>query len=197
MRATMLGMLRTPVNSIFLGLAAMAVFAVGSEPWAVAQRPTYPIVQEILVRQDCAILLAPADSNAKGKKAKFERDPAICHLETVLTSAHVEESIQDKELYRSRVTINEQEYILQNISDAPVVFVVEQNVPTGWQVDSDPQPGELIPASVGDSKLDKVAVFRVHADPGQAVRLHVGERHTKPLKPKVLKSAAIASSGTR
>ena len=81
--------------------------------------------------------------------------------------AHMEESVQDKELYRSRVTINEQEYVLQNISDEPVVFVVEQNVPNGWQVDSDPQPGELIPASVGDRKLDKVAVFRVHADPGQ------------------------------
>jgi hypothetical protein len=193
----MLGMLRTPVNSIFLGLAAMAVFTVGSEPRAVAQRPAYPIVQEILVNQDCAVLLAPADSNARSKKAKFEQDPAICHLESVLTSAHMEESIQENELHRSRVTINEQEYVLQNISDEPVVFVVEQNVPNGWQVDSDPQPGELIPASVGDRKLDKVAVFRVHADPGQAVRLHVGERHAKPLKPKVLKSSAVASSGGR
>jgi hypothetical protein len=190
----MLGMLRTPVNSIFLGLAAMAVVAVGSEPCAVAQRPAYPIVQEILVRQNCSILLAPAESNGGGKKAKFERDPAICHLETVLSSAHMEESIQDKELHRSRVTINEQEYVLQNISDVPVVFVVEQNVPNGWQVDSDPQPGEVIPASVGDSKQDKVAVFRVNADPGQAVRLHVGERHVRPLKTKILKSAAIASS---
>jgi hypothetical protein len=193
----MLGMLRTPVNSTFLGLAAMAVFAVGSEPRATAQRPAYPIVQEILIRQDCAILLAPADSNAKGKRAKFERDPAICHLETVLNSAHMEESIQDMELHRSRVTINEQEYVLQNISDGPVVFVVEQNVPNGWQVDSDPQPGELIPASVGDSKQDKVAVFRVHAEPGQAVRLHVGERHVTPLKTKILKASAIAGSGSR
>lgn len=190
----MLGMLRTPVNSIFLGLAAMTVFAVGSVSCAVAQRPAYPIVQEILINQDCALLLAPADSNAKGKKAKFEQDPAICHLESVLTSAHMEESIQENELHRSRVTINEQEYVLQNISNDPVVFVVEQNVPTGWQVDSDPQPAALIPASVDDRKLDKIAVFRVHADPGQIVRLHVGERHAKPLKPKVLKSSTAASS---
>ncbi len=187
-------MLRRPANLTVLGLAAMAVVAAGGAPGA-AQRPAYPIVQEILVKENCAISLPPTALSAANQKPKFELDPTICHLETVLVSAHTEKSVRDNEIRRSRVTIREQEYVLQNSFDDPVVFVVEQNVPKGWQVDSDPSPLTLIPASVGDPKFDKVAVFRIHAGPGQAVRLHVGERHVTPLKTKVLKAAQNPSSG--
>jgi hypothetical protein len=90
MRANILGMLRTPVFSAPYGLVAAAVLAMGSELCAVAQRPSYPIVREILVRQDCSILLAPAESIARKKKARFEYDETICHLETFLTSQHLE-----------------------------------------------------------------------------------------------------------
>ncbi len=187
-------MLRRPAISFLSGLAAVAVFADGGF-FLLAQRQSYPILQEILVKQNCAILLAPADAAPGKTKAKFERDSTICHLEAVNSSQHTEEAIDGNELHRSRVDVMEQEYVLQNIAGDPVIFVVEQNVPKGWQVDSDPQPGELIPAAAGDSKLDKVAVFRVHAAPGEIVHLHVGERHTTPLKTKVLKSAALANSG--
>jgi hypothetical protein len=190
----MLGMLGRPAISLLFGLAAMAAFA-GGELRVLAQRQPYPILQEILVKQNCAILLAPADAEPGKTRAKFERDSTICHLEAVNNSQHTEEAIDGNELRRSRVDVMEQEYVLQNIAGNPVIFVVEQNVPKGWQVDSDPQPGELIPAAVGDSKQDKVAVFRVHAAPGEIVRLHVGERHTTPLKTKVLKSVPVPASG--
>jgi hypothetical protein len=59
----------------------------------------------------------------------------------------------------------------------PVVFVVLEEVPKGWRVDSDPQPTEM----QGD-----IAIFHVDAEPGKIVRLHVGVRKTTDLKPKSL-----------
>lgn len=53
-------------------------------------------------------------------------------------------------------------YLLQNVTAEPVIFVVEQLVSEGWQVDSDPQPTEMVGAT---------ALFRVHAQPGETVRL--------------------------
>jgi len=191
----MLGMLRTPVLPILGALAAMVVLAPGSELSAVAQRQSYPILQEILVKQSCAILLAPADSAVGKKKPKFEHDSTICHREGIHSSEHMEESILGSQLLRNRVDVEEQEYVLQNIAADPVVFVVQQNVPKGWRVDSDPQPVQLIPAPAGDSRSETVAVFRVHAQPGEIVHLHVGERHTTPLKTKILKSAPAAACG--
>jgi hypothetical protein len=184
-------MLRTRVFSTLCGLAATVIYASA----AVAQRQSYPILQEILVKQNCAILLAPADSAVGKKKPKFERDSTICHLEGIHSSEHVEESIEGTELHRSRIHVVEQEYVLQNIAGAPVIFVVHQDVPKGWRVDSDPQPVELIPASVDEGKSNQVAVFRVHARPGEIVRLHVGERHTTSLKTKILNGVALTGSG--
>jgi hypothetical protein len=48
-----------------------------------------------------------------------------------------------------------------------VAFVVNQPLPKGWRIDSDPQPIDL---------QGSTATFRVIAEPGQIVRLHVGER---------------------
>ena len=67
--------------------------------------------------------------------------------------------------------------MLQNITMKPAIFAVLVEVPKGWSVDSDPQPTEI----EGD-----VAIFRVHAEVGETVRLHVGVRRTKDLKPKPL-----------
>jgi hypothetical protein len=44
-------------------------------------------------------------------------------------------------------------------------------------VDSDPQPAEM---------EGSTAVFRVYAEPGEIVRLHVGVRRTTELKPKTI-----------
>lgn len=54
---------------------------------------------------------------------------------------------------------------MQNPTDKPAVFIVRHGVPKNWKVDSDPKP----------SSMDgSTAVFRVNAEPGQRVRLHVG-----------------------
>jgi hypothetical protein len=195
----MLRMLRIHGNSTLFGLSAVLALNVSVPPHAAAQRPTYPIVREIDINYDCRILLAPADPAAGKKKPQLERDSSICHFENVLHSEHMEEAIDGNELLRSRVEVEEHGYVLQNISDEPVIFVVEQPVPKGWQVDSDPQPVKLLAQHPGgpNARELQVAVFRVNAAPGEIVHLHVGERHTRPLKTKVLKPAAIASSGSR
>jgi hypothetical protein len=65
------------------------------------------------------------------------------------------------------VSVIEREYLLQNTTDKPVAFIVDQPIPKGWHVDSDPQPINI---------QNSTATFRVFAEPGQIVRLHVGQR---------------------
>jgi len=135
---------------------------------------------EIYVDQDCRILPGPT-AIIPGKKAKPFADSTICHIESIHNSEHMEERIVGNELYRSKVHIAEQEFVLQNIAVYPVIFVVEQGVPDGWVIDSDPQPTEV---------NQSTAVFPVHAQPGEIVRLHVGLRNAKPLKTKVVKTSS-------
>lgn len=183
MHARILRMFETGRISVLLG--SSLVFGAVGLVQAGAQRPAYPIVQEIHVDGDCRLLVAPADLVAK-KKARYERDPVICHIESPNSSEHTEEMIVGNELHRSRVAVQEHEFVLQNIAAAPVIFVVEQPVNKGWQIDSDPQPEQL----VGD-----VALFRVHAQPGEIVHLHVGERHTTPMKTKIIPASISPNPG--
>jgi hypothetical protein len=176
----MFGISRIPVllgSTIVFG--AVGLVQVG------AQRPAYPIVQEIHVDGDCRLLVAPADLVAK-KKARYERDPVICHIESPNSSEYTEEMIVGNELRRSRVDVQEHEFVLQNIAAAPVIFVVEQPVNKGWQIDSDPQPEQM---------AGQIAVFRVHAQAGEIVHLHVGERHTTPMKTKMIPASISPNHG--
>lgn len=140
----------------------------------------------IYIDQDCRILPGPTQV-IPGKKSKPFNDSVICHLETVAQSNHMEEKIVGDQLYRSRVTIAEQEFVLQNITDRQAEFIVEVPVNSDWTVDSDPQPV----STEGD-----VAVFPVYAEPGQIVRLHVGLRHAQPLKTKFIGAKTRAQQGT-
>jgi hypothetical protein len=99
----------------------------------------------------------------------------------------MEEAIAGNAMQRNWVSITEQEYLLQNVTTAPVAFVVEQFVPQGWRVDSDPQPTQIV---------GPTALFRVYAQPGEIVRLHVGLRHTKPLRTKLIKASPLAPAGS-
>jgi hypothetical protein len=117
--------------------------------------------REIHVDQNCRIV----------QGSSLQTDPEICHLESVHTSNHIEETINDG-AQRNFVQISEQDYLLQDVTTEPVTFVVEHFVPKEWQIDSDPQP-TLMNGST--------AVFRVNAQPGQIVRLHVGMRNSKPV----------------
>jgi hypothetical protein len=88
---------------------------------------------------------------------------------------------------REHISISEQEYLLQDVTAGPVIFEVREFVPSQWQVDSDPQPVETVAFS--GKNVGSAAVFRVNAQPGETVRLHVGLRDAKMGKPKVVKPA--------
>jgi hypothetical protein len=173
---------------LFLSLAAIfaASAALAQQPRDTS-RPAYDgsdspdAVRQIFIDQDCRILPG-GDMLLPGKKNKPFSDPIICHLEAVNNSNHIEEKIVGNELYRSRVYVAEQEFVLQNISDGEAEFIVEVAVSSDWVIDSDPQPV----STDGD-----VAVFPVYARPGEIVRLHVGMRHTQPLKTKTIKDPAL------
>jgi hypothetical protein len=113
-----------------------------------------------------------AFSQSSAPEDELRNDHAICHLESVHTSHHTEEALRDGAMLRNQVTVVEQEYLLQNITSEPVTFVVEHVLPDGYTVDSDPQPVRVV---------DDKAFFRVHAEPGQIVRMHVGEHHADPI----------------
>ncbi len=134
-------------------------------------------VKQIYIDQDCRILPG-GNPILPGKRDKPFSDPVICHLESIANSSHMEEKIVGNELYRSRVYIAEQQFVLQNISDGEAKFIVEVPINSDWVIDSDPQPA----STEGD-----VAVFPVYAQPGEIVRLHVGMRHAQPLKTKTIK----------
>lgn len=141
---------------------------------AVARIPYSPF-REIHVDENCRILPDTSVRLPGKKKTRPYKDSVICHLESVVSSEHLEETIVGSELRRSWVKISEQQYVLQNISVDPAIFVVREFVPTDWFVDSDPQPKQMD---------GKTAVFMVHADPGEIVRLHVGLRHNRSLRTK-------------
>jgi hypothetical protein len=161
-------------------LAAAPAFAQQSPDTA---RPVYDhsaspdAVRQIYVDQDCRILPGGTPI-VPGKKDTPFSDPVICHLESIANSNHIEEKIVGNELYRSKVFVAEQEFVLQNIADVKAEFIVEVPINSDWVIDSDPQPV----STEGD-----VAVFPVYAQPGEIVRLHVGMRHTQPLKTKTVK----------
>ena len=118
----------------------------------------------IVVDKSCRIE-PESDPLVVGDRVDAFRDDAICHLESVLSSQHIEEKITDGQRSRFTVRVAEQEYVVQNPTDKPTVFIVRHQVPDDWIVDSDPQP----------STIDgSTAVFRLNAEPGQRVRLHVG-----------------------
>jgi hypothetical protein len=162
-------------------LSAVALLAIGitlglAHPSALSQssapiQPPAPL-EEIHVDRSCKILQDESDALSDYTEADLRNDHAICHLESVHTSHHVEEALRDGVRLRNKVTVVEQEYLLQNVTSAPVTFVAEHVLPDDWKVDSDPQPVKVV---------DNTAFFRVNAEPGQVVRLHVGERHADPI----------------
>ena len=169
--------------AVFL-LAAVASLGVTASLAQGAQQPSakpaaripYSAFKEIHVDQQCHILPFPGSPDAGKIKPRLRKDPIICHLETVIASVHLEDTVVGDEVHQSRVRIREQEYVLQNVTTEPRWFVVEQFVPKGWVVDSDPQPSQMAGAT---------ALFRVYAQPGEIVRLHVGVRHATPLNARL------------
>ncbi|HEX3941152.1 MAG TPA: M56 family metallopeptidase [Acidobacteriaceae bacterium] len=128
---------------------------------------------QIIVDKSC-LIQPESDPFVLGDHYNGFHDDAICHLESVLSSHHTEEKITDGETSHFFVQVNEQEYVLQNPTDKPAVFIIRHDVPENWTVDSDPQP----------SSMDgSTAVFQVNAEPGQRIRLHVGMHQSQPVNP--------------
>jgi hypothetical protein len=128
----------------------------------------------IHVDESCRIL--PGSEGIPGtKKVHPYSDSAICSLESLFDSTHWEEKISGNELQRWFVRVKERTFVLQDIADEPVVFIVQYNVPQNWFVDSDPQPWQTV---------GQTAYFRAYVEPGETVRLHVGVRREWPTKPK-------------
>jgi hypothetical protein len=152
---------------IAFGFGQPLAFSQSSAP----AQPSVPL-KEIHVDRKCKILQDESDALSGLTETELQNDHAICHLESVLTSHHVEEALRDGVMLRNNVTVREQEYLLQNVTSEPVAFVVEHVLPDDWQVDSDPQPVKIV---------DNKAFFRVNAEPGQIVRMHVGEHHADPI----------------
>lgn len=139
-------------------------FVVWVVPEAPARQSQDQAPLSIIVDTSCRIE-PESDPLVLGGHVDAFRDDAICHLESVLSSRHIEEKITDGQRSRFSVQVAEQEYVVQNPTDKPIVFIVQHEVPKDWIVDSDPQP---------TSMDGSTAVFRLDAKPGQRVRLHVG-----------------------
>lgn len=147
------------------------VWVVPDEPARKTQDQPPPL--SIIVDKSCRIE-PESDPLIVGDHVDAFRDDAICHLESVLTSQHTEEKISEGQRSRFSVRVAEQEYVVQNPTDKPAVFIVRHDVPENWVVDSDPQPS---------STEGSTAVFRLNADPGQRVRLHVGMHRKYSIDP--------------
>jgi len=170
--------------SLALGLAAMLVAA------PAGQTEDQPVRLSIVVDKSC-LIQPESDLLVLGDHSDAFRDDAICHVEKVLSSHHIEEKLTDGERSRFFVRVAEQEYIVQNPTDKPAVFIIRHDVPENWIVDSNTPP----------SSLDgSTAVYRINAEPGQRVGLHVGIHRSYTIKVEpwyVVRRADIPPEGTQ
>jgi hypothetical protein len=150
-------------SSLGLLLALAAAHSVTAQAAPADPSTTW---QQVYVDDHCQVLDASS--------GQFAANADVCHLDGmgVHRSSHIAAKEVDGVVQHSLVNVAEQTYLLQNIHDQPVVFVVAHQVPDGWRIDSDPQPV---------TQKDGVAIFRVIAQPGQIVRLHVGAQHATPI----------------
>jgi hypothetical protein len=134
---------------------------------------------QINVDENCRISeVAP---HSDGQKEHIYKDNGICQVSGERVSTREETTLDDDRRKHINVTIREHTFALHNPTANAVTFVVQQKVPEGWQIDSDPQP---------NSVTGTIAAFLVDTDPGQTVNLHVGER--KP--PAVAGELAVATA---
>ncbi len=72
-------------------------------------------------------------------------------------------------LTETSIDVAELTYDVHNAAPDPRTVIIEQPVRQGWTLDSDPKPTETTPTTYR---------FRVGANAGETVHLHIGERHT-------------------
>lgn len=124
-----------------------------------------PHSNEIHIDVHCRIHeVAP---HSEGKKQHVFHDRGICDVGPERNSSRIETDLDDGKVSHVRVDVQERTFRLHNPTAEPAVFVLEQEVLRGWEVDSDPQPNEI---------AGQTAIFRIPAGPGETVDVHVGER---------------------
>jgi hypothetical protein len=129
---------------------------------------TPPEISEVHIDQFCRVLTPGKPSpRHPDPVARYRYNSVVCHIESNLSSSHTEQTTKNGVPKLVYVSVHEREYLLQNVTSQPVTFVVDQTLRKGWRIDSDPQPTEI---------NGTTATFRVFAQPGQIVRLHVGAR---------------------
>ena len=96
------------------------------------------------------------------------RDRGICAVDPEHVSSRPETDFVNSVRKRINVTIREHTFTFHNPTQEPAMFVLNQAVPKGWQVDSEPAPNQV---------TGPIATFLVSVEPGQTVSLHVGERN--------------------
>ncbi len=153
---------------LLIALVATPSLSARQHPVSDPPQAGAPALDEIHVDQFCRVLTPGRPTAANPNPiARYRHNSIICHHESILASSHWEQIIQNGVPKNIHVTVREREFLLQNVTGEPVTFVVEQSLPKGWRIDSDPQP---------DAVLGSTAIFRIIAQPNQIVRLHVGER---------------------
>lgn len=124
---------------------------------------------KIYVNENCEIFPNLTFPLLKTKLPLGVWNDDICRLR-VIPPAPAPQSGSAGEPERSHGDLRDEEYILQNITWQPQIFAVLKVIPEGWQLDGEPKPAEI--------EAD-VAVFEIHAGPGQTVRLRVRMRYAK------------------
>jgi hypothetical protein len=153
-------------------ITATTLFAQQNPPPTSAPATAKSHPAEVHIDQNCRVLTSPAPTAANPNLApRYRYNPAVCHIESQHCSDHWEKTTQNGVPKNLFVVVKERKYILRNIGASSIIFAVDQQVPKNWRIDSTPQPDQIN----GD-----IATFRLVAEPGQVVRLHVGERATEP-----------------
>lgn len=120
---------------------------------------------EIHIDENCRISRTVPKLN--GSKQVVYKDKKVCSVDAENVSKREVIENVDGQQERTTVTIREHTFALHNSGAQAVRFVVEQKVPKDWQIDSDPQPEQIVRGA---------AIFLVNVEPSQTVNLHVGER---------------------
>jgi hypothetical protein len=150
-----------------LSVAASLLHAQSSAPDPAArQLLTEPHSNRIYVDANCHIHeIAP---HTGGMKEHVYTDRGICDVSDERDSTREETDVDDGKQRHRMVHIREHSFMLHNPRTEPVVFVVQQPVTKGWEIDSEPAP---------NTQAEMIATYLVQAAPSQTVHLHVGERN--------------------
>jgi len=94
---------------------------------------------EVHVDQYCRVLTPghPTATNP-APAAHYRYNSVVCHIESDLHSHHWEQKTINGTPKSIYVSVKEREYLLQNTTDRPVAFVVNQPLPKGWRIDLRP-----------------------------------------------------------